>query len=367
MTYKLNKLDGLAGLQELEVTWIELASRLKSKGFTDSYYYYLAALRALGEAGNNISFFVLSLDGRPVQIVPLEAYTRRIFGFSFRVLRTPSSIYLPYWDAIVDVSAVPHDLFDEFLNLLNKEYAGKWHCLEFNGLLKDAGLFELITATQKTNILTYATLKYNVLRCRPVTEIRKALSKKVRANIRQATNRVKKLGDVEFVSHTDAESLPVALKTFLDLESSGWKSKENSSVKQNSQIHKFYNLLIGTYPDDQEGWCEIDELRVDGKPIASIVCLIMRKTMYAVKIGYDEDFSKVSPGILLFNWSIERYCGLEGFTHINFVSDTRWASSWKPAIVRTKSIEIYSPSLWGKLLRGVRWCKRSVTKKPIAD
>ncbi len=362
MSYTLRKFTGLNGLQSLETVWGDLTKRMRLKHFTHSYYYYLAALRVLDAVASDIDFFVLFSNERAVFIAPLERHSRTVSGVELKILRTPTAIYLPFWDPIVDASIESSVLVNEFLHLLSKEFSSQWHCLELDGLLDDSTLLTLNTGNNRAKIVILPSHEYHDLPCRPAEELRSALSKKVRANLRQAMNRLRKAYDFEFLAYRNCETLPMAMDSFLELEASGWKSRAGSSVRQNLQVHAFYKSLIEMYPQDPEGSCEISELRVHGKPIASLFCLTMRDIMYTVKIGYDEAFAKVSPGILLFNWTIERYCDRGGFTHINFLSDTPWAKSWEPAVMFTRKCEIYADSMSGTVVWRARKLKRAFIK-----
>jgi hypothetical protein len=55
---------------------------------------------------------------------------------------------------------------------------------------------------------------------------------------------------------------------------------------------------------------------------------------YAIlKIGYDERYSKVAPGQLLIEHTLERCCDDPGIAQLNLVSGTAWHRDWRPISV----------------------------------
>ncbi len=87
------------------------------------------------------------------------------------------------------------------------------------------------------------------------------------------------------------------ISEFGRLESKGWKGKEGTAVHEHNDQGKLYREILESFCSRGEGI--IYQLLLDGKVIASELCLARRKMMVALKTSYDEDVGGLSPGLLM--------------------------------------------------------------------
>ena len=52
-----------------------------------------------------------------------------------------------------------------------------------------------------------------------------------------------------------------------------------------------------------------------------------------LKIGYDEDYARVSPGQLLFEYVLKESCADPAIKRANLVSNAAWSRVWRPEAV----------------------------------
>jgi hypothetical protein len=82
----------------------------------------------------------------------------------------------------------------------------------------------------------------------------------------------------------------------LELEHTGWKKAKNSSLLSHAKDEAFFREMMNGFAQSDRAF--FTELSMNGKVIASTSNLISGVAGFAFKIGWDEAFSKLGPGIL---------------------------------------------------------------------
>lgn len=127
--------------------------------------------------------------------------------------------------------------------------------------------------------------------------LRDALGAKKLKELRRQRNRLAEHGDVTFhVARTPAE-IAGAIDTFLALEASGWKGKRGTALVLDAGDNAF--IRNATQALAEQGQCEIVTLRAGDRPVASGVLLKHLDRAFYFKLGIDERFAKLSPGVQL--------------------------------------------------------------------
>ncbi|MGM4923547.1 GNAT family N-acetyltransferase [Tardiphaga sp. 804_B3_N1_9] len=127
--------------------------------------------------------------------------------------------------------------------------------------------------------------------------LRDALGAKKLKELRRQRNRLAEHGGVTFhVARTPAE-IAATIDTFLTLEASGWKGKRGTALMQDAGDNAF--IRSATKALAEHGQCEIVTLRAGDTPVASGVLLRHLDRAFYFKLGVDERFAKLSPGVQL--------------------------------------------------------------------
>jgi hypothetical protein len=136
----------------------------------------------------------------------------------------------------------------------------------------------------------------------------------------------------------------------MHVEASGWKGKNGrkSAIELHPELTNFYTQLANSL--GASGNCEISLLKVDGDFVAGQFGLIVGDVIYILKIGYDERFRRLSPGNLLTAHTIYRLHAEGVIREINFVTDVKWHSFWRPTCRDVYEVCCYRPSLFGTTL-----------------
>lgn len=200
------------------------------------------------------------------------------------------------------------------------------------------------------------------------------LASNFRRNLRKARNRCDREyeSSYRFVTGSDATSTNW-LRTFLELEATGWKGQAGSAINCVPRLINFYEALAQRLGD--RGWLEWHFLELDGVAVAGQLGIRCGRSLVLQKIAYDESYGRLGPGSLLFRETVARSFVDAGVDEINCISDTPWHRNWhmqtnvySDMVVTPRRllpilaglIEVEGPQLIRRAVVGAR----AATKKP---
>jgi hypothetical protein len=94
------------------------------------------------------------------------------------------------------------------------------------------------------------------------------------------------------------------------------------------------------------GWLEWHFLEFDGKPVAGHMATRFGRSLVLLKIGYDENYSRLGPGNLLFHHIVARAFADDGIDEINCTTDKPWHANWQVVKDDYTDIMLTPPRLW---------------------
>jgi CelD/BcsL family acetyltransferase involved in cellulose biosynthesis len=127
--------------------------------------------------------------------------------------------------------------------------------------------------------------------------LRDALGAKKLKELRRQRNRLAEHGVVRFEVARTPETVAPAIETFLRLEASGWKGLRGTALMQDKGDAGF--IRRATVALAERGQCEIVTLRTGHTPVAAAIVLRHQDRAFYFKLGVNEDFAKLSPGVQL--------------------------------------------------------------------
>ena len=148
-----------------------------------------------------------------------------------------------------------------------------------------------------------------------------------RSDLRRARRHAEKLGAVEteIVVPTPAE-LPQLLDEAFQVEAAGWKGAHGTALATDPLRGDFFRRY--TARACAEGVLRFCMLRIGGKPAAAQIAIESATRFDLLRAGYDEQFSRCSPGMLLTVESI-RYAASRGLRSYEFNGDVEpWTQLW---------------------------------------
>ncbi|WP_425410442.1 GNAT family N-acetyltransferase [Hyphococcus sp.] len=121
--------------------------------------------------------------------------------------------------------------------------------------------------------------------------------KKKRKELKRLRNRLDELGRVEIRQFGAGDDIGEWTQSFVDLEHCGWKGKKGTSLKANKKDAGWFSKTLEGARE--AGQLHIVRIDVDEKPIAMLANFLANGAGYSVKICYDPEFARFSPGVMV--------------------------------------------------------------------
>lgn len=170
------------------------------------------------------------------------------------------------------------------------------------------------------------------------------LSSRHRYDLRRAYRRAAEIGNLSVDFTTPGpEDLHRQLDIAFGVEARSWKGVQRSNVTANADLHAFFQDALDSYSNSND--VLIGLLSIDGMPVAAKVCLLAHRRIWILKIGYDDTFHRVSPGMILMNELI-RYGHQSGLVGIEFLGSAEdWLNPWCPEMRHYRLMALYPYTL----------------------
>ncbi|MCT2398938.1 GNAT family N-acetyltransferase [Novosphingobium mangrovi (ex Huang et al. 2023)] len=119
-----------------------------------------------------------------------------------------------------------------------------------------------------------------------------------RSDFRRARRRAEALGEVSFEMHVPSpETFDGLFEQAVAVEQRSWKGEVGTALGTDAvKAAFFHDFLLGACED---GNCRIAFMRIDGKAVAMHLAVEFQQRYWLFKIGFDQAFSRCSPGNLL--------------------------------------------------------------------
>ncbi len=264
---------------------------------------------------------------RLIGVLPLIA-TRSfgLLGFSILCLKTP---YDDLHTSGVDCLTLPgrEEILELFVDYLSR-IPRTWPLIRMREILENsASMVYLNGGGRKVYAVQRLCGCENHIQVPADFKIyHSGLSSNFRRQLKRGSRKLEELEDVRFHCREATRPLSENIRRFEQVEDAGWKGAANTSVKAMEHNSRFYALAAERFRD--HGWIEWNFLETREKTIGAHYAVRLNRTLFLLKIGYDEAYSACSPGNLLLEKTIEHACTNGDLDEINCVADCAWHRSW---------------------------------------
>jgi CelD/BcsL family acetyltransferase involved in cellulose biosynthesis len=134
-----------------------------------------------------------------------------------------------------------------------------------------------------------------------------AWSSNHRHKMQRTTNRAKREGDLKLTVLRDVpqDRIEPLLRRGFEVECRSWKGDEGTAVLKSPEIFEFYCRQARQLAE--WGQLQLTFLELDGRPIAFEYGWNAKGVYCSPKVGYDEDFRRLTPGQLLRHELLQRF------------------------------------------------------------
>ena len=313
---------------------------------------------------NKVDVVTIRLNGKLRAVLPLSKKRGTLHGIPIRKLQSIYNLNTQRFDLVhgadeADRKSITGSIWNSI-----KGRPG-WDVLEFRLVRRDSWLADVLAFAEKEDYRTgvwemdsapYITLPQAEDKQQAVTDFFKGSRKHLRQELDRRLRRLKELGDVEFVVST--EESPELMRTYFALESKGWKGRGGTAVTDDPLVARMHEEFAREVAANQSLY--VYQLKLDGRTIAMSLNIRYGDETIHWKTSYDEEYSKYSPGNLLFRELVSD-CIRDGSTEIDFLSPATpnkrfWATGEREHV----ALYIFRPGLVGTLLW--TWKFRIITR-----
>jgi len=191
---------------------------------------------------------------------------------------------------------------DAVIRLMREARRAGAHALILRAVPLDGAAMKAVTEVLENGGMRPRVLESHVRACLDATKdadelLRDALGPKKLKELRRQRNRLAEHGAVSFeVARTPVE-IAAAIESFLALEASGWKAKRGTALVQHDGDAGFVRRATSALAET--GQCEVITLRAGDTAVAGAIVLRHQDRAFYFKLGVDERFAKLSPGVQL--------------------------------------------------------------------
>lgn len=190
------------------------------------------------------------------------------------------------------------------------------------------------------------------------------LSSRRRSDLRRAQRRAEALGEVRFEvrSPSPAELMPLLEEAF-SVEEASWKGRAGTALSVDEARGRFFRRY--TDAAAAKGILRVCFLRVGGRAAAMQIAIEHARRLWLLKIGYDEELGRCSPGTLLLLESVRHAAGsgLEAYELLGAAAP--WTKAWTQAERHCVQVHAYPASaqgLWQLASAGARYAVKQLRR-----
>lgn len=133
-------------------------------------------------------------------------------------------------------------------------------------------------------------------------EYKKDRSRNFRHKLNRLNNLYRRLEDFNVIKYSN-DKIEDAINEVFSISEKSWQyDKDSFLVSTKKEQHFLYNLAIKMA---EKGYLNIWVLKIREIPVAFVFNLTYKKRIYSLKIGYDQAYSKFSPGEFLISKAIQ--------------------------------------------------------------
>jgi hypothetical protein len=318
--YTIKTVETMDGLEEIRNDWERLFNLKNSISLFFSFEviqtYYKTILRNFKNVKINI-FVIRNANQQIVAIFPFTYETKLFPSFlSFKELAIKNDYLIDFYYFLVDPAENQEVIFQQFVQFLKKRKK-KWDIIKVNSLPEDEHLIKVfISIFGQTYKIDVGEIKTLIIDCEGEFEkYIKNMDRKDKKDVKRQYRRIESKGTVSIVEMKNPQEIEKGLQYFYDIEDSGWKGKEGTSLKR-SFYGEYYRELASYF--SKEDKFRLYFLKVNDEYIAGIYAIVDHGILYIVKIGYSDGFSQYSPSKVLFYVLFERLFEEKSIRKIDF-------------------------------------------------
>lgn len=358
--------------------WQRILSQNGDTRFYASFDWFAAQIGLAQDAPRDLEVLVFSRRGEIVGICPCHIRARKLRRLPVRAFELIGNVYSPERTLIVREGfeeAVARGLLD----YLQGEARARWDVLRFEGLAERSAMRAHLEAEAARRgiagrcVVQFANLVTDFTRTRTPRAFFSSLSANMRQMIRSKMNRLNRQGVFDILLVTSPEhDLQRAFDDYYAIYGESWKKSESDphfhrrlglAMAEKGALRLF---VLYYRPGDgaaSRPFASIDSpvqanrpIPRDYVPLAATLFLVHEGCGYFLKTAYREGFAELSPGTVLFWFTMQHLLGQDAVALIDHqIGDEAYKLRWGGAVREQRVLyQAYNPrSLRAAVLRAL--------------
>jgi CelD/BcsL family acetyltransferase involved in cellulose biosynthesis len=340
-------------IASLAAEWDDLADRVGASPFARAGW-----IEAWMEAFCPVQPLILAVRGHDGELTGVMPLIRRRGA-----LASPSNWHTPSYGAIVAGTEAAGALADALL----ADAAARTDLSPVDPFDPVCAVLRAEAARRGLPIIerSVARQPYVALESCDFDEYECSLPRKHRKEVGRLRRRLDAEGEVGFEFANGSDRLDDLLAEGFAIEGSGWKSEQGSAIVSRVDTHRFYTDVARWAAD--RGCLRLAFLRIDGRAIAFDMCIEAAGAVHVLKGGFDADYRRLGPGVVLTHESLRRAFADEGLRSYEFLGgDDDYKLVWTSSVRERVRLQVFSQSPLGRV-HHIAWSRgRPLAKRALA-
>jgi CelD/BcsL family acetyltransferase involved in cellulose biosynthesis len=124
------------------------------------------------------------------------------------------------------------------------------------------------------------------------------------------------------------------------VEASGWKGRAGTAIVSNPATEAFYREISREF--ERRGELRLSRIELDERTVAFDLCVLYDGRLYLLKTGFDEDFRRLAPGLVMRLSIIERCFELGLRSHELLGGESEWKAKFETGKRSHVNLRTYS-------------------------
>src|ERR1051326_27858 len=194
-------------------------------------------------------------------------------------------------------------------------------------------------------------------------ELQGRISAQLRSSARRKLRQMEKRAAAQ-IERIKTSDLATVLEDFFKLERSGWKGRNGTACDQHEPTRSFYTHLAELAAE--KDWLSLFRLTLNGQTVAFHYGLTYDGVYLLPKLAFSEDFSELSPGLVLMH-EVIRDCISRQVRSIDLLGgDDDWKTRWTQDVLPHYWLYIFPKTFRGRMLHRIKFRWAALAKRILS-
>jgi CelD/BcsL family acetyltransferase involved in cellulose biosynthesis len=342
----------------LETGWNNLLENFVYHDVGYSYKWYHHWTNSFLE-NKPMHVVAIEKDDQLLSVMPLYEEKISYFKVKVPVLKSMTNWHSHRFDILAK-----NDNEEILCKAINAAFGkGKEHLIVLHFVPADSYVLKWLSSACKEMNWNYTISEHStncqIKEAKNFAEYFDQLDSKFRRNVRAAEKKALTKGALSLIQLTDEKEIDHFLERGFAIEASGWKGSQGTAITCNRSVRRFYEGIAKDLY--KQGKFEAYLLGSGEDDLAFLYCIKGFGVVRALKIGSNENFKNLAPGMLITKEVLTRLHDKGNFNTWDFCGgQARWKNDWGNNTEKLYSVVIYNNSLTGKALYKFGTCTKHV-------